>query len=42
MKTEKMYMNQFTGSVDTADGWDDLSEVVEVEWSEEAQCWVEV
>jgi hypothetical protein len=42
MENEKMYMNTFTGSVDTADGWDDLSKVVEVVWSEEEQCWVEV
>lgn len=44
METEKMYMNPFTGAVYSADDWDwdDLTEVVEVEWSEEEQCWVEV
>ena len=40
--SEKVYMNVATGSVDTADGWDDLSEVVEVVWSEPEECWVEI
>lgn len=42
METEKIYMNPFTGSVGATEDWGDLSEVVEVEWSEEEQCWVEV
>ena len=39
---EKVYMNLPTGSVDFASGWDDLSEVVDVEYSAQEEQWIEV
>ena len=39
---EAVYMNESTGSVDFASGWDDLEEVVEVEFDCEAESWVAV
>ncbi|MHB0763192.1 hypothetical protein ACYCFC_02145 [Stutzerimonas sp. NM35] len=38
---EDVYMNAATGSVDFESGWDDLSEVVRVEYSAEDERWVE-
>ncbi|GEM_PF-4225066 len=39
--SEDVYMNLATGSVDFESGWDDLGEVVKVEYSAEQQSWVE-
>ena len=43
---KKIYMNLHTGSVDTADGWDDADiesgAVVEVVWDTVQECWVVV
>ena len=39
---ESVYMNTSTGSVDFASGWDDLSEVVEVEYNSKEEQWVEL
>lgn len=39
---EAIYMNQATGSVDFASGWDNLDEVVEVTYNAETESWEEV
>lgn len=39
--SEDVYMNLSTGSVDFESGWDDLDEVVRVEYSAEEERWVE-
>lgn len=36
---EPVYMNVLTGSVDVASGWDDLSEVVQVEYDSNLETW---
>ena len=38
---EDVYMNVATGSVDFESGWDDLSEVVKVEYSAADEQWIE-
>lgn len=50
MDSAKKYMNPPTGSVDTYDNWlaegydpeDKANGLIEVEWDEAEQCWVEV
>lgn len=38
---EDVYMNSATGSVDFESGWDDLDEVVKVDYSAEEERWIE-
>lgn len=43
---QKYYMNTVTGSVDTADGWDDDGQgnlwIVEVIWNDFERAWEEI
>lgn len=37
---EPVYMNIYTGSVDIASGWDDLSQCMEVEYDSNLETWI--